>query len=92
LEEPTPHHCAGAGTPADRAICGDAELEKLQRDLRKAYAAALDAHADRAVLRQRQLAWRDARSDVSDRRRLAALYGERIRKLNAATADARRQQ
>jgi uncharacterized protein YecT (DUF1311 family) len=91
-EAGTPRHCPGATTPADRAICGDAELEKLQRDLRRAYAAALDAHADRDVLRQRQLAWRDARNDVSDPHRLAALYNERIRRLNAATADARRQQ
>lgn len=90
-EAETPRTCPGAATPADRAICGDAELEKLQRDLRRAYAAALDAHADRDVLRQRQLAWRDARSDVSDPHRLVALYSERIRKLNAATADARRQ-
>ncbi|MBX3482945.1 hypothetical protein [Phenylobacterium sp.] len=87
-----PKPCPGATTPADRAICGDAELEKLQQDLRRAYAAALSAHADRDILRQRQLAWRDARNDVSDPHRLAALYSERIRKLNAATADARRQQ
>ncbi|MBL8555469.1 MAG: hypothetical protein JNL41_14435 [Phenylobacterium sp.] len=87
----TPRPCPGAVTPADRAICGDAELEKLQHDLRAAYAAALGAHADRDVLRRRQLAWRDARSDVSDPHRLAALYSERIRRLNAAAADARRQ-
>jgi uncharacterized protein YecT (DUF1311 family) len=83
--------CAAEPTPADRAICGDAELQKLQRDLRQAYAGALAAHADRDLLRQRQLAWRDARNGVSDTSKLAALYEARIRKLNAATADARLQ-
>jgi uncharacterized protein YecT (DUF1311 family) len=80
-----------AETPADRTICADPDLQRLQRDLRRAYAEAIEAHADRTVLRQRQLAWRDARSPVTDPARLAALYEERIRKLNAATEDARRQ-
>ncbi|OHB30897.1 MAG: hypothetical protein A2790_09530 [Phenylobacterium sp. RIFCSPHIGHO2_01_FULL_69_31] len=82
---------AAAETPADRTICADPDLQRLQRDLRRAYAEAIEAHADRTILRQRQLAWRDARSPVTDPARLAALYEERIRKLNAATEDARRQ-
>jgi len=81
--------CAGAATPADRTICGDPKLQLLQGELRQAYAAALAAHQDRTLLRQRQLAWRDARNSVSDPDRLARLYEERIRKLNAATAAAR---
>ncbi|MFI4966995.1 MAG: hypothetical protein ACHP9T_16715, partial [Caulobacterales bacterium] len=83
--------CEAAPTPADREICGDAQLRRLQGELRRAYAEALDAHQDRALLRQRQLAWRDARNPVSDPARLAQLYRERIRKLNAATAAARQQ-
>lgn len=82
---------AAAETPADRAICADPDLQRLQRDLRRAYAEAIEAHADRTILRQRQLAWRDARNPVTDPARLAALYQERIRKLNAAAEDARRQ-
>lgn len=82
--------CASAPTPADRVICGDPKLQRLQRDLRRAYAEALDAHAERDVLRERQLAWRDARSVIADPDRLAALYEQRIRRLDAATADARR--
>ena len=74
---------------ADRAICANEDLQKLQRDLRQAYAKALDAHADRVTLRQRQLAWRDARNAVADPERLAGLYEARIRKLKAATAAAR---
>ncbi|HEY8614901.1 hypothetical protein [Phenylobacterium sp.] len=82
--------CDGATTPADRTICQDPALQKLQRRLREAYAQALDAHAEKSLLRQRQLAWREARNGVTDRARLAALYEARIRKLQAAAADARR--
>jgi uncharacterized protein len=88
--EPPRAECAAQPTPADRLICADPELQRLQRDLRQAYAEALQAHQDRTLLRQRQLAWRDARSEVSDPRELARLYEERIRKLTAAAADARR--
>ena len=38
------------------------------------------------------LAWRDARSQVSDPHRLAQLYEQRIVKLRSATAQARAQQ
>ena len=97
LPQPAPAHpaaetaaCAAEPTPADREICGDPALRRLQRELRQAYAQALEAHQDRDLLRQRQLAWKDARDTVSDPDRLARLYEERIRKLNAATAEARR--
>ena len=78
-------------TPADRAICDDPHLQRLQTELRQAYAEALSVHQDRATLRERQLAWRDTRNDVSDPEKLARLYEARIRTLKAATADARRQ-
>lgn len=81
--------CAAEPTPADREICADPELQRLQQSLRRAYAEALDAHEDRALLRQRQLAWREARSDVTDPVRLARLYEQRIRRLDAAAAQAR---
>jgi uncharacterized protein len=81
--------CGAEPTPADRTICAHPRLQRLQEDLRRAYADALAAHEDRAILRQRQLAWRDARSAVTDPERLAALYEDRIRKLDSATADAR---
>jgi uncharacterized protein len=83
--------CAADLTPADRVICGDPNLRRLQRDLRVAYAEALAAHQDRALLRQRQLAWRDARNNIADSERLTWAYEQRIRKLKSATADARRQ-
>lgn len=81
--------CASEPTVADRTICGDPALQRLQRDLREAYADALEAHEDRALLRQHQLEWRDARNDVAEPDRLARLYEQRIRKLNAAAAAAR---
>jgi hypothetical protein len=86
-----PDACAAEPTPADRVICGDPKLRRLQRELRLAYADALKAHKDRALLRQRQLAWRDARNPVADPDRLAQAYEQRIRRLKSATADARRQ-
>ena len=82
--------CDAQPTPADKVICGAPKLQRLQRELREAYADALQAHEDKTTLRQRQLAWRDARSDVSDPDKLAALYDARIQKLKAATAEARR--
>jgi len=83
--------CAAEPTPADRAICSDPQLQRLQRELRQAYNEALEAHQDRALLRQRQLAWASSRDPVTDSERLAQLYEQRIRKLNAATVEARRQ-
>jgi uncharacterized protein YecT (DUF1311 family) len=88
-EEPAAR-CARAATPADRTICGDPQLQKLQRELREAYAEALDAHQDRALLREHQLAWREARNAVADPDRLTQLYMARIRTLKSATAEARR--
>jgi uncharacterized protein YecT (DUF1311 family) len=90
-EAPPANACDAGPTPADRTICGDPELRSLQRQLRQAYNQALEAHADRALLRQRQLAWASSRDPVTDSERLAQLYEQRIRKLNAATAEARRQ-
>jgi uncharacterized protein YecT (DUF1311 family) len=89
-EPPASERCARASTPADRTICEEPRLKDLQQRLRDAYAEALDAHADRALLRQHQLAWRDARNEVSDPERLARLYEARIRKLNAAAEEARK--
>jgi uncharacterized protein YecT (DUF1311 family) len=86
-----PKGCDAQPNPADRTICGDAKLQRLQRELRTAYAEALDAHQDRDTLRQRQLAWADARKGVSDAGVLGRLYEERVRRLKAATEAARRE-
>jgi uncharacterized protein YecT (DUF1311 family) len=86
-----PKGCAAKPTPADRTICADPHLQRLQGQLREAYAKALQAHQDRDLLREHQLAWREARNDIADPNRLARLYEQRIQKLNAATVVAREQ-
>jgi uncharacterized protein len=87
----TTNACTSEPTAADRTICGDPELRQLQRELQQAYAEALEAHRDKALLRERQLAWREARNSITDPERLASTYEQRIQKLKAATADARKQ-
>ena len=89
--QPEAIRCSAEPTPADQAICRSPRLQRLQRELRRAYAAALEAHEDRALLRQRQLAWADARDAVGDPERLARIYEDRIRRLDAATAEALRE-
>lgn len=90
--QPASTETAACGSkPADRAICADPKLRHLQGELRQAYAEALKAHEDKTLLRQRELAWADARDNVTDPVQLASLYRERIGKLRAATADALRQ-
>jgi len=79
--------CAAPPTPADRALCSDLALNLLERELRDAYARALDAGADPARLRADQTAWRAARAPVSDSRALARLYDRRIRELKDQAAD-----
>jgi uncharacterized protein len=83
--------CSGEPTPADAVICREPRLRRLQAELRSAYAEALAAHQDRALLRQRQLAWRDGRNAVSSPDQLARLYSKRIGQLKAATAEAIRE-
>ena len=85
-----PAGCAAEATPADRTICETPRLQRLQHELRRAYGEALLAHRDRGLLRERQLAWREARNDIAEPIELARVYGERIRRLHAAAADARR--
>lgn len=90
VETASAEDAACGSAPADRAICADPKLRRLQGQLRGAYAEALKAHEDRALLRQRELAWAEARNDVTDPEALATLYRQRIEKLRAATADALR--
>ncbi len=80
--------CAALPTPADQTICRDPNLLRLQTELRRSYEHALATQVDRALLRQHQLAWRQTRSSITEPHRLAQLYEDRIRKLNAGTAQA----
>jgi hypothetical protein len=76
-------------TPADRLVCRDLSLRLIDLELREAYVRALNARADPAIVDAGQAAWRRTRDKVSDPDRLARLYNQRIRELEAATAAAR---
>lgn len=89
--EPAETGCAAQSTPADELICSQPRLRVLQAELRRAYAEALEAHRDRSLLRQRQLAWREGRNAISNPDQLARLYTQRIVRLKAATAEATRE-
>jgi uncharacterized protein len=49
--------CAKAGNAAEKAVCADEQLSRLDSDLGKAYARAVTATADPAALRSAQRAW-----------------------------------
>jgi hypothetical protein len=87
---PAPQRDACArSTPADRLVCSDLSLRLIDLELKNAYARALNARADPDVVGAGQSAWRRARDEVSDPDRLARLYTQRIRELEAAAAAAR---
>lgn len=77
-------------TPADRLICGDLSLRLADFEMKDAYARALNAHADPEILGAGQTAWRRTRDKISDPDRLARVYNQRIRELEAAAAAARK--
>lgn len=50
-------NCAKAASPAEKLICGDAGLSKLDEDLNAAYARAVARVGDKALMRSWQRAW-----------------------------------
>ncbi len=54
--------CAEAEDASDRAICGDAELAALDRNLAAAYATAFKTTSSRKALREQQRSWLKKRS------------------------------
>ena len=86
---PPQRDACARSTPADRLICSDLSLRLIDLELRDAYARALNARADPEVVGAGQSAWRRRRDSVSDPDRLARLYTQRIRELEAAAAAAR---
>ena len=75
-------------TPADRLVCNDLSLQLFDMQLQEAYRRALNARVDPVIVGEGQAAWRRARDEVSDPQRLAHLYNQRIRELDAASAAA----
>lgn len=83
-----PNPCYAEPTPADRLVCGYPVLGAQHRRLREAYLQALAAGVDADTLDEDQARWKSDRDGVSDRHRLAEVYGGRIRELEAAIAAA----
>ena len=86
---PPQRDACARSTPADRLVCSDLSLRLIDLELKDAYARALNARADPQIVGAGQSAWRRARDEVSDPDRLARLYTQRIRELEAAAAAAR---
>lgn len=76
--------CAKASTPAERLICSDSGLARLDSQLAEVYSTVRAGSADKNALRDEQNAWRrgvrDACSDVSC---MSAAYEGRIAQLSA---------
>jgi uncharacterized protein len=79
--------CRTRPTPADRLVCGYPTLSRQHDRMLAAYTRALVmSGSDPQVLDADQAKWRASRDGVSDRRKLAELYQQRIRDLDAIAA------
>ncbi len=71
--------CAKVSTAVEKAICGDAELSKLDETLGKTYTQALARVENSEALKSRQRAWlRDTRNACAAAACLKAAYEARI--------------
>jgi uncharacterized protein len=83
--------CAKAKTSAEKTICADQELSKLDEELGQRYAASLGATArekDKAQLRLEQKEWLKSRDACQSALCFAESYRQRIAKLQADTPPA----
>jgi uncharacterized protein len=71
-------------TPADRLICANPALKADDRQMKRAYEAALAAGANPLQIDERQARWRAERDSAATRGELYALYRQRIAELRAA--------
>jgi uncharacterized protein len=79
--------CLTRATPADRLICGYPALGRQHDRMVAAYnRARVMSGDDPLVLDAGQAKWRAVRDRVSDRRKLADLYQQRIGELDAIAA------
>jgi uncharacterized protein YecT (DUF1311 family) len=77
------YDCRRASIAATRAICGNEELSRLDREMADAYVSALSRSADARALRTAQLTWR-ARRDSCE-----ADFGCLQQAMTARTAELR---
>ena len=83
--------CRAKPTPADRTICSHPELAAKHDAMVRAYDNAIAAGANALVVDRAQAEWRTTRNRISDPKRLARLYDEHTRELNAVARAAARQ-
>jgi hypothetical protein len=76
-------NCAYARSPAERMICGDAQLASLDRQMSRAYRRALDVGVPRHILDRQQAVWMSARERAAEDgpAAVADVYGQRIAEL-----------
>ncbi|MCR5878242.1 lysozyme inhibitor LprI family protein [Phenylobacterium sp. J367] len=76
--------CRNAGTRAERMICGDDELARLDRRLDRAFDRAVSSGIPYRELRAEQDDWLQIREDAARRSSgaVASVYSQRIRELN----------
>jgi uncharacterized protein len=76
--------CDQAKAPAERLVCRDRRLGRLDVDMLSAYWRAVDLAAQPKAVIQDQRAWLKRRDACGDSRCLTDLYGQRIAALKAA--------
>ena len=74
--------CAKALTPAEKIICVDAELSKMDEEMADAFAAALKTKKKYVLVRQEQREWLKSRNVCSDTGCLKKEYRNRISNLS----------
>lgn len=81
--------CRDAPTLAVSMVCADRALASLDRRMKQAYAAALDAGAPPDLLREDQADWLDVREEAAQvsREAVADIYRQRIGELRRAARE-----
>ncbi|MBT8549055.1 hypothetical protein G6721_01800 [Polynucleobacter paneuropaeus] len=74
--------CAKASNNAEKMICGDRNLSKLDVQLSQAYSAARDKSADKAQLKSEQIAWVKTSRACPDTACLTKALQDRIKQLS----------
>ena len=78
-------NCRYARSPAERMVCGDSELARLDRRLNRSFQQAVGSGIPYRELRAEQDDWLNIREDAARRspEAVASVYRQRIRELNA---------
>ena len=74
--------CAKASNNAEKMICGDRNLSKLDVQLSQAYSAARDKATDKAQLKSEQIAWVKTSRACPDTACLTKAFQDRIKQLS----------